>query len=93
MCHSVKSERVPCAQVDVHASRLKELETRLSHMDGGLTLANSATMEAALRAAEQLVDDLQDDTEELTGESQSFQMQHLVDTGRTTAAHVFTGIL
>ncbi|XP_035025549.1 laminin subunit gamma-2 [Hippoglossus stenolepis] len=53
-------------QVEVHAARLKELETRLSHMDGGLTLANSATMEAALRAAEQLVDDLQDDTEELT---------------------------
>ncbi|XP_060940860.1 laminin subunit gamma-2 [Limanda limanda] len=53
-------------QVNVHAARLKELETRLSHMDGGWTLANSATMEAALKAAEQLVDDLQDDTEELT---------------------------
>ncbi|XP_035489050.2 laminin subunit gamma-2 [Scophthalmus maximus] len=53
------------AQLELYAAMLKELEVRLSHGDGGLIPADRSVMEAALRAAEELVDDLQDDSEEL----------------------------
>lgn len=55
--------------MEAYAARLKDLETKFSDMDGGLTPANSAEMEATLRATERLVSDLQDDTEELEGSS------------------------
>lgn len=55
--------------MEAYASKLTELETLFSDMDGGLKPANSAEMEAALRAARELVDDLQDDTELLAGKT------------------------
>lgn len=54
-------------QMEAYAAKLKDLET-LSNMDGGLKPANSAELEAALRAAEELVDDLQYDTELIAGQ-------------------------
>ncbi|XP_074505941.1 laminin subunit gamma-2 [Sebastes fasciatus] len=56
-----------------YADKLKQLETRLSDVDGGLKPANSAEMEAALRATEKLVDDLQYNTELLTGQEKNLQ--------------------
>ncbi|KAG7526661.1 hypothetical protein JOB18_043597 [Solea senegalensis] len=75
----LKCQRVSCpscfnpikTQMDVYMLRLKELDTRLSDMDGGLT-ANSGLKEA-LQAAEQLVDDLQDNSEELLEMEKSLQ--------------------
>ncbi|KAA8589204.1 hypothetical protein FQN60_010549, partial [Etheostoma spectabile] len=52
--------------MDSYAAKLKELEILFSDMNGGLKPANSAEMEAALRAAEEMVDDLQYDAELLT---------------------------
>ncbi|XP_008273912.1 laminin subunit gamma-2 [Stegastes partitus] len=49
-------------KMEGYATKVKELETLFSDMDGGLKPANSAEIEAALRAAEDVVDDLQDDT-------------------------------
>lgn len=60
-------------QMGAYAAKLKELETLYFSTDGGLTPVNSAEMEAALREAGKLVDDLQDNTEQLRG---------------TTAAHL-----
>ena len=54
--------------METYAAKLKQLET-LSNMDGGLKPANSAELEAALRAAEELVDDLQYDTELIAGQT------------------------
>ncbi len=56
-------------QMEAYTSKLKEMETLFSDMDGGLKPANSAEMEAALRATRELVDDLQDDTELLAGKT------------------------
>ncbi|XP_029381415.1 laminin subunit gamma-2 isoform X1 [Echeneis naucrates] len=53
-------------KMDVYTSRLRELEKTFSDIDGGLTPSNAAEMEATLRAVEQLVNDLQDNTEQLT---------------------------
>lgn len=53
--------------MEAYTAKLKELETLFSDMDGGLKPANSAEMEAALRATEELVDDLQADAELLSG--------------------------
>ncbi|KAG7222915.1 hypothetical protein INR49_015981 [Caranx melampygus] len=61
------------AKMETYAARLKDLETKFSDMDGGLTPANSAEMEATLRATERLVSDLQDDTEELEDLEKSLQ--------------------
>ncbi|XP_054870473.1 laminin subunit gamma-2 [Amphiprion ocellaris] len=49
-------------KMEAYATKVKELETLFSDMDGGLKPANNAEIEAALRAAEDVVDDLQDDT-------------------------------
>lgn len=54
-------------QMETYAAKLKELETLFSHVDGGLKPANSAEMEAALRATKELVEDLQYSTERLAG--------------------------
>lgn len=54
-------------QMESYAAKLQELERLFSDMDGGLKPTNMAEMEAALRAAERLVRDLQDSTEQLTG--------------------------
>ncbi|KAI3375169.1 hypothetical protein L3Q82_021076, partial [Scortum barcoo] len=59
------------AKMETYTSKLKELETLFS--DGGLKPANSAEMEATLRAVAELVDDLQDDTELLTGLEKNLQ--------------------
>ncbi|XP_076600718.1 laminin subunit gamma-2 [Chaetodon auriga] len=61
------------SKVEAYAAKLKELETLFSDMDGGLKPANSAEMEAALRATEELVDDLQANTELLAGLEKSLQ--------------------
>uniref|UniRef100_A0A8D0APG7 Laminin subunit gamma 2 n=1 Tax=Sander lucioperca TaxID=283035 RepID=A0A8D0APG7_SANLU len=56
-----------------YAAKLKELEILFSDMDGGLKPADSAEMEAALRATEELVDDLQYEAEMLTGSEKNLQ--------------------
>ncbi|XP_070775382.1 laminin subunit gamma-2 [Enoplosus armatus] len=61
------------SKMEAYAGKLKELETLFSDMDGGLKPANSAEMEAALRAAEELVNDLQDNAELLAGVEKSLQ--------------------
>ncbi|KAM7399987.1 hypothetical protein PAMA_004603 [Pampus argenteus] len=53
-------------KMEAFAAKLQELERLFSDMDGGLKPANSAEMEAALRAAEELVTNLKDNTEQLT---------------------------
>lgn len=53
------------AKMEGSAGRLKELETLFLHMDGGLKPADGAVMEAALKAAEELVNGLQDNVKEL----------------------------
>lgn len=57
--------------MDAYGAKLKELETLFSDMDGGLKPTNAAEMEAALKAIEALVVNLQDNAEELTGETTS----------------------
>ncbi|XP_053186882.1 laminin subunit gamma-2 [Scomber japonicus] len=54
------------AKMEAYANKLKDLERLFSDMDGGLKPTNSAEMEAALRATEQLVNNLQDTTDQLT---------------------------
>lgn len=49
------------------AAKVQQLETLFSDVDGGLTTASGAEMEAALRATEELLDDLRDDAQLLTG--------------------------
>jgi len=56
-------------QMEAYAGKLKELETLFSETDGGLKPAGRGQMEAALRATEELVDDLQYDTELLAGQA------------------------
>ncbi|XP_028283140.1 laminin subunit gamma-2 [Parambassis ranga] len=53
------------AKMEAYAAKLKELEALFSDVDGGFKPSNSAEVEAALRAAEELVTDLQDNTEQL----------------------------
>ncbi|KAM7379867.1 hypothetical protein PAMP_005384 [Pampus punctatissimus] len=53
-------------KMEAFAAKLQELERLFSDMDGGLKPGNSAEMEAALRAAEELVSDLKGNTEQLT---------------------------
>ncbi|XP_056247590.1 laminin subunit gamma-2 [Seriola aureovittata] len=60
-------------KMEAYAARLKDLETKFSDMDGGLSPANGAEMEAALRAVERLVNNLQDDTEEIEDLEKSLQ--------------------
>ncbi|XP_029971712.1 laminin subunit gamma-2 [Salarias fasciatus] len=50
-------------KMEAYEDKLKDLETLVLNMDNGLKPANNAEMEAALRDAEELVNDLQDDTE------------------------------
>lgn len=52
-----------------YTARLKELERLFSNVDSGSNPAGDASMEATLRAVEELVRNLQDDAEELTGET------------------------
>lgn len=52
-------------QTEASADKLKDLEKLLSGVDGGLKPASET--EAALKAAEETVTDLQDDVEDLTG--------------------------
>lgn len=61
------------SKMEAYAAKLKDLETLFSHVDGGLKPANSAEMEAALRATEELVDDLGEDAKRLTGLEKSLQ--------------------
>lgn len=51
--------------MEASADKLKDLEKLLSAMDRGLKPASE--MEAALKAAEETVTDLQDDVEDLKG--------------------------
>ncbi|XP_040911632.1 laminin subunit gamma-2 [Toxotes jaculatrix] len=60
-------------KMEAYAARLKELDSQFSDMDGGLTPADSSQMEAALRAIEQQVNDLQDTTEHLTESEKRLQ--------------------
>ncbi|XP_026169484.1 laminin subunit gamma-2 [Mastacembelus armatus] len=60
-------------KVEAYASKLKELEILFSGPDGGLRPASSADMEVVLRAIEEQVNDLQDDTEELAEVEKNLQ--------------------
>ncbi|XP_059201303.1 laminin subunit gamma-2 [Centropristis striata] len=60
-------------KMQAYADKLKELEALLSQVDGGLKPANSPDIEAALKVMEELVDDLQYDTELLTGQEKNLQ--------------------
>ncbi|XP_078121302.1 laminin subunit gamma-2 [Sander vitreus] len=60
-------------KMEAYAAKLKELEILFSKMDGGLKPADSAEMEAALRATEEMVDDLQYEAEMLTGSEKNLQ--------------------
>ncbi|GAA6228356.1 laminin subunit gamma-2 [Lates japonicus] len=61
------------AKMEDYATQLKKLETLFADMDKGLTPTTSAQMEAALRATEQLVKDLHDNTEQLRDLEKSLQ--------------------
>lgn len=52
-------------KVEVYAARVQDLETQLSHMDGGSSPSNSKAMEAELRAAQELVTELKDNAEQI----------------------------
>ncbi|KAM4551911.1 laminin subunit gamma-2 [Odontesthes bonariensis] len=54
------------AKMEDYVAKLKELEARFSDVDSGLKPTDSSAMEAALRAAEELVNDLLDRADELT---------------------------
>ncbi|XP_072219457.1 laminin subunit gamma-2 [Leuresthes tenuis] len=54
------------AKMEDYVAKLKVLEARFSDMDSGLKPTDSSATEAALRAAEELVNDLLDRAEELT---------------------------
>lgn len=60
--------------METYAGKLKDLETLFSAADGGVKPANSDEMEAALRATEELVKDLQDDAKLLAGETTFTQL-------------------
>ncbi|KAK9538314.1 hypothetical protein VZT92_003497 [Zoarces viviparus] len=60
-------------KMEAYAGKLKELETLFSGTAGGLNPAGRDQLEAALRATEELVDDLQYDTELLAGLEKSLQ--------------------
>lgn len=53
--------------MEVYAAELKRLQTPFPDVDVGLTAASGAETEAALRATEELVGDLQDDVRQLAG--------------------------
>lgn len=50
-------------KMEAYENKLKDLETLVLNMDKGLKPANSAEMESALRDAEELVNDLQDEAD------------------------------
>ncbi|XP_024857820.2 laminin subunit gamma-2 [Kryptolebias marmoratus] len=80
-CH--RSECPTCfnpvkAKMEVSADKLKDLEKLLSEMDGGLKPVSSSEMEGALRTAEEMVDNLQRDTKELT-EMEKILQRRLAD--------------
>ncbi|XP_028988599.1 laminin subunit gamma-2 isoform X2 [Betta splendens] len=61
------------AKMEAYASKLKQLERLLSNAAESTRPANSAELEAALREAEKLVDNLQDSTEQLKEMEMSLQ--------------------
>ncbi|XP_074544216.1 laminin subunit gamma-2 [Halichoeres trimaculatus] len=61
------------AKMEVYALKLKELESLFSDMKGGAKPANSAQLEAALKATEELVEDLEDNAELLAGQEKNLQ--------------------
>ncbi|KAK5860490.1 hypothetical protein PBY51_021964 [Eleginops maclovinus] len=62
-------------KMEAYAAKLAELERLFSEMDAGLKPVNTAEMEAALNAVERQVDDLQYETELLTGEEKKLQVR------------------
>lgn len=50
-----------------YAAELQQLQTSFSHVDAGLTTSGGAEVEAVLRSAEDLVDDLRENAEQLAG--------------------------
>lgn len=60
-------------KMETYAAKLKDLESLFSGVKGGSKPANGGDMEAALRAAEELVDDLENDAERLTGMEKTLQ--------------------
>uniref|UniRef100_UPI0037E831B8 laminin subunit gamma-2 isoform X2 n=1 Tax=Semicossyphus pulcher TaxID=241346 RepID=UPI0037E831B8 len=61
------------AKMETYAAKLKDLESQFSDMRGDVKPAPGADMEAALRAVEELVEDLQDDSELLAGLEKNLQ--------------------
>ncbi|XP_034411425.1 LOW QUALITY PROTEIN: laminin subunit gamma-2 [Cyclopterus lumpus] len=60
-------------KMEAYGGKLKELKTLFSDTDAGLKPAGRGQIEAALRATEELVDDLQYDTELLAGLEKNLQ--------------------
>lgn len=65
------------------AAKVQQLETLLWDVDGGLTGAGGAEMEAALRATEELLEDLRDDAQLLTGNNHPHTHTHTPVTSLT----------
>lgn len=55
-------------QMAAYAAELQQLHTAFSHVDAGLTSGGGAEVESFLRNAEDLVDELQENTELLAGD-------------------------
>ncbi|XP_071782542.2 laminin subunit gamma-2 [Centroberyx gerrardi] len=60
-------------KMEVYAARLQELEAQVSAADGGSLPVDSLQVEMALNAAQELVNDLQDNTERLAEMEKSLQ--------------------
>ncbi|KAM6989831.1 laminin subunit gamma-2 [Tautogolabrus adspersus] len=60
-------------KMETYAAKLKDLESLISDKKGGVKPANSREMEAALRATEELVEDLEGDAELLAGLEKNLQ--------------------
>lgn len=62
-------------KMEAYAAKLQELQRLFSEMDGGLKPTNSAEMEATLRAMDELVNDMQDSTKQLTEMEEDLKAQ------------------
>ncbi|XP_070701477.1 laminin subunit gamma-2 [Pempheris klunzingeri] len=74
------------AKMETYAAKLKELETLLSDVDGGLNPADSGLMEAALRATEELLEVLQEDSKRLEGKMEKSLQGRLSSISRSQLA-------
>lgn len=59
-----------------YAAKLRDLESLFSDMDGGLKPANNKEIEAALTDAMEQVDDMMEDTKQLTSKTAPYLCHH-----------------